>query len=363
MKTKLVCAGAFAWSVAVGSTAFAAEKVVLALSVPPGVQYADVLFGRDLGFFTEEGLDLELISFAGGGVSVPQVANKSVQFASVAPGIVITAVAKGEPFPVRFVYNYWRTYTNDFAVLSEGPIKALADLKGRKLGVSSLASSVNSVARAALAAAGITWQKDIEVRPVGFGAAAWKQLETKQVDAINLSFSEDQRMRQIGMNIRQIPFPEGYQSIFTQALLTHIDTIRDRPDLVAKMGRAMAKSTVACAAAREACVRAFWKFDPTSRPASDKEAAWVRESVEIQEVNYAAVGNFGGSKATWGSFNAGALKIYIDAMKANGAIERSDIGEDEFLTNQFVSEFNKFNTSAVAARAQAAQAAATGTRK
>ncbi|MBR1256356.1 ABC transporter substrate-binding protein [Bradyrhizobium sp. AUGA SZCCT0240] len=334
------------------STAHADEKVVLAFAVPPGVQYSDIIFGRELGFFRAEGLDLDIVSFAGGGIVIPQVANKSIQFGSVDPGIVITAVAKGEPFPVKFAYNYWRTYTNDFAVLAAGPIHSLADLKNKTLGVSSMASSVNNVTRPVLKQLGIIWQKDIAVRPVGFGAAAWKQLETGQVDALNFFYSEDVRMRQSGLKIRQIPFPDAYRNVFTQAFVVHNDTIRDRPDLIAKMGRATAKSTVACTAAREACVRAFWKFDPTSRPTSDKEATWIRNAIEIVEANYVAVGAFGGGKPTWGAFPVGGLKAYMEALKDGGAISRSDIAEDQLITNQFVSEFNKFDSDAVVKRAQ-----------
>ncbi|MBR1297400.1 ABC transporter substrate-binding protein [Bradyrhizobium sp. AUGA SZCCT0042] len=335
------------------SEARAGEKVVLAFAVPTGVQYSDILFGRELGFFREEGLDLDIVSFAGGGIVLPQVANKSIQFGSVDPGIVIAAVAKGEPFPVKFAYNYWRTYTNDFAVLADGPIRSLADLKNKTLGVSSMASSVNNVTRPVLKQLGIIWQKDIAVRPVGFGAAAWRQLETGQVDALNFFYSEDVRMRQSGLNIRQIPFPDAYRNVFTQAFAVHNDTIRDRPDLIAKMGRATAKSTVACTAAREACVRAFWKFDPTSRPTPEKEASWIRNSLEIVEANYVAAGNFGGEKPTWGSFPIGGLQAYMEALKDGGAISRSDIPEDQMVTNQFVPEFNKFDGDAVVKRAQA----------
>lgn len=347
-----ICAALTVFLALSPAKAHADAKVVLAFAVPPGVQYSDIIFGRELGFFREEGLDLDIVSFAGGGIVIPQVANKSVHFGSVDPGIVITAIAKGEPFPVKFAYNYWRTYTNDFAVLADGPIRSLADLKNKTLGVSSMASSVNNVTKSVLKQLGITWQKDITVRPVGFGAAAWKQLENGQVDALNLFYSEDVRMRQSGLKIRQIPFPDVYRNVFTQAFVVHNDTIRDRPDLIAKMGRATAKATVACTAAREACVRAFWKFDPTSRPTPDKEANWIRNSIEIVEANYVAVGNFGGEKPTWGSFPAGGLRAYMEALKDGGAISRSDIPENQVVTNQFVPEFNKFDGDAVVKRAQ-----------
>jgi hypothetical protein len=56
-------------------------------------------------------------------------------------------------------------------------------------------------------------------------------------------------------------------------------------------------------------------------------------------------------------FRPGGLKAYIEAMKDGGAISRSDIPEDQIVTNQFVSQFNKFDNDAVVQRAQQAQAA------
>jgi hypothetical protein len=51
------------------------------------------------------------------------------------------------------------------------------------------------------------------------------------------------------------------------------------------------------------------------------------------------------------------LKPYIEAMKDAGTIARSDISEDQIYTNQFVSEFNKFDTDAAIKRAKEAKAA------
>ena len=92
---------------------------------------------------------------------------------------------------------------------------------------------------------------------VGVGAAAWKQLETGQVDALNLYYSEDLKMSLSGIRIRQIAYPDHLRALFGSAMLAHVDMIRENPKLVGAMGRAMAKGAVACAAARETCARAL----------------------------------------------------------------------------------------------------------
>lgn len=348
---------AFCAALCAHGLAHALEKVVVAMPTVIGAQYSDIAFGQELGFFRDEGIELQLVAFQGSGVAIPQVVNKSATFGLTESSLLITALAKGNPLPVRFVYNYLRTNVNDFAVLADSPIKTLADLKGRKLGIGSLTFASVPMTKAAFKELGIVWQKDVEIRPVGVGAAAWKQLETGQVDALNLYLSEDMRMQLSGLKIRQIAYPPALRSLFASAFMTHVDTLREKPALVAAMGRAVAKSTVACAAARQACARAFWKFDPTSRPPPDKEAQWLQNTVALLEAQYGSIGNFTTADKRWGSFAPGVLDGYIAAMKDAELITRTDLPTDQIFTNQLVGEINRFDAEAVARRAREADAA------
>lgn len=333
-------------------SAAAIEKVTLGIPTVVGPEYADFVFARELGFFRDEGIELQLVGFQGSGVVIPQVVNKSVPFALAHSAMVITAVAKGEPLPVRFVYNYLRATTSDFAVLENGPVKTLADLKGRKLGIGSLTFASIPMTRTALKDLGLEWQKDVEIRPVGVGAAAWKQLETGQVDALNLYYSEDLKMSLSGIRIRQIPYPDHLRALFGSAMLAHVDMIRENPKLVGAMGRAMAKGAVACAAARETCARAFWKFDATARPTAEKEAEWVANTVRVLDLNYQSVGWFPGGKTEWGSFADKTLDAYIDALHKSQLIPRADLRLDLIYVNTFVPEFNRFDAAAVVRKAR-----------
>jgi NitT/TauT family transport system substrate-binding protein len=333
------------------SPAPALEKVVFGTGAPLSVDYSEIFFGIELGFFREEGVELSLVGFQGGGVLVPQVINKSVQFGLGASLPLVLALAQDKPMPVRLVYNWLRLAYADFAVLADSPIKTLADLKGKRLGIFGFNYATTRITQVALERLGIQWQKDVEVLPVGGGPAAWKQLETGQVDALNLSAAEDARMVSAGLKIRRIQYTDDLRMTFTGVVLAHPDTISDRPDLVTAVGRALAKSTIACAAAREACARSFWTFDPTSRPAPDKQADWVRNAVAVLEAIYPAVSSFPDNAPQWGSFLTQDFDTYINTLKDAGLVARTDLPREMLYTNQFVVSFNAFDPDEVRRRA------------
>ncbi len=330
----------------------ALEKVVFGTGAPLSVDYSEIFFGIELGLFREEGIELSLVGFQGGVVLVPQVINKSVQFGLGAslPGVL--ALTQDKPIPIRVVYNWLRLSYADFAVLENSPIQFLADLKGKRLGVAGFNYARTTITQATLKRLGIQWQKDVEVLPVGTGPAAWKQLETGQVDALNMSAAEDIQMVAAGLRIRRIQYPEEMRKTFSGVVLAHNDTIRERPDLVTGVGRAMAKSTIACAAAREACVRSFWRFDPTSRPAPGKEAEWVRNAVSVLEAIHPSMSYFPDNDAKWGSIAPQDFNSYIDTLKDVGLISRTDLTHELLYTNKFVTSFNNFDADEVRRRAR-----------
>jgi NitT/TauT family transport system substrate-binding protein len=275
------------------------------------------------------------------------VINKSVQFGLGASSPIILALAQDKPMPLRFVYNWSRSQIADFAVLADSPIQSLADLKGRKLGILGFNYAATTMTQAALKRLGIQWQKDVEVLPVGSGPAAWEQLENRRVDAVNLGATQNTKMVSAGLKIRRIPYPDDLRRTFSGAVMAHSDTIRGRPDLVTAVGRAMAKSTIACAAAREACVRSFWGFDPASRPLPDKEVEWIRNAVAVLEAIYPMMTDFPDDEPRWGSFPAYALDSYIDVLKNIELISPRDLPREMLYTNQFVTGFNNFDAEEV----------------
>jgi NitT/TauT family transport system substrate-binding protein len=131
-----------------------------------------------------------------------------------------------------------------------------------------------------------------------------------------------------------------------------VDTIRERPQLVAGMGRAMAKSTMACAAAPQACARAFWRFDPTSKPTPDKEAEWVKGTVAVLQANHSAIQYALQRNPNYGAFDPAVVDTYVKVLEQGGTLPAgATVKADDILTNQFVPEFNRFDPLVVQGKA------------
>lgn len=331
----------------------AAEKVTLAFPIGITGQYSDFTYGIELGFFAEEGIELEMVSLQGSAVLVPQLINGSVDFGLGNPDVPLLPLAKGEPIPVRFVYNYLRRSVYEYSVKADSAVKTVADLKGKTLGIGALTWGNIPMTKSILKESGVTWQKDIEVVPVGTGPAAWKQLETGKVDVLAFFTSEHEKMRAAGLDIRLLDYPEKYQHLFSSGMMASVNTIEKRPELVAKMGRAMAKMTVACAANRDACARSFWKTFPASKPAPDQEATWIANTKKLLEGNYRSLSFFPDGKPRWGYFRPESWKVHMQVLHEGGVIPTAELDLDKLYTNRFVDEFNKFDTEAVVAKAKA----------
>ncbi len=335
--------------------AAAQERVTVGL---PGaawsVQFAYYTYGEQLGFFREEGIDaLEYVSVSGSAVLLPQVANNQVQFGYANPDLAVIAASRGEPLPVTFVVNWLRSQTFEFVTLEDSPVTELADLAGGKLGVGALTWGNLPMSRAMLSSVGLRWNEDVEILPIGLGAAAWRRLETGEVDAVNLFVGEHGRMEMAGIPIRRIPMPDQYRTIFSNGIVTNDTMIAEKPEIVEGFGRALVKSWIACKANTEACVRAFWETNPAAAPAAGDEAAQLERDMQQVMFDINQIDDFTvGGPDLYGYYPEDAWERLIEVMANDGEIDNTDFDRGLLFTNRFAEAFNDFDAEAVAAAAE-----------
>lgn len=350
-KSRLAGLAMFALALGASADARAQDKVNLGYVPAITISYASTMLAAELGYFKEENIDIEFLEFRGSAVLLPQLVNKSVLIGYPNPDILVLSRQPGrDPLPLKFFYNATPASVWEVAVLEKSPIKTIADLKGKKLGVGSLTFGNIPITKALLEEAGLVVDKDVELIPVGVGAAAFLALNSGKIDALNL-FDTQHALLEGQTPIRRLELPKKYVNVFSNGYIAHEDTIRDRPQLLARFGRAVSKGVVACMENVPACARVFWKHYPSQRPQGE-EAAVLKIGVAAIDVRMRKMTHPGGKDHRFATFAAEDWKSFMDILLRGGQITKTDIPVDVFYTNALVDEINKFDREKVRADAR-----------
>jgi len=94
--------------------------------------------GDQLGFFKKRGLDLKIVDFEGGGKMIQAMAAHSIDI-GIGAGIQMAFIVKGVPMMAVCESTTTLPYFS-FGVPADSPVKSMADLKGKKIGVSTIGS-------------------------------------------------------------------------------------------------------------------------------------------------------------------------------------------------------------------------------
>jgi ABC-type nitrate/sulfonate/bicarbonate transport system substrate-binding protein len=148
---------------------------------PNQFAFVPVDIGIEIGAFKKRGLDVAINSFGGDARMVQALTAGSVDIA-LGGGPAIAAIAKGAPMKaVAALANEPNTIMT--VVLKDGPIKTVADLKGRKVSVSTAGSLTHWLMLHLSRQQG--WGEDgITITPLGAAAAQVAALKTRQIDGV-----------------------------------------------------------------------------------------------------------------------------------------------------------------------------------
>ncbi len=152
----LAALGVVAASAAAGTTKAAKSsnlttvRVGLAL-IPPKMTFIGFYVARDMGFFKKQGLDVKLMGEGDGVKSLRGTAAGAFDMAGTSADDVIAAAAQGGG--LTSVWGY--AMPLDTAIVADKSIQTLADLKGKKIGITDPGGFADVQVRAVLAMAHI----------------------------------------------------------------------------------------------------------------------------------------------------------------------------------------------------------------
>jgi NitT/TauT family transport system substrate-binding protein len=253
----------------------APRKVVIAAGTQVlNSSYPYLMMPLALGYWKEEGLDVDVIPAGGSAQSIQQLLGKSADFAEVNSSSFIQAVATTGA-PLRAVMA---NTTVDWSLVAPaaGPVKSVADFKGRTIGVSSLGTGGIPLLKAYLRSSGLDPDKDVSIQPVGFGGMAVQALNSGRVDGLMYWASAIASFESSGMALRYFRAPE-WKTYADFSLITLDSTARERPELVEAVVRGMAQASLFTVSNPDCARRMFWKRFPELRA-----SAGADESAKVQ---------------------------------------------------------------------------------
>ena len=312
-------------------------------------RYAPWIAAKALGFFAEEGLDVQFLNTAGAVAAITQVASGQADFALSPTDGVVAIRAKGTP--IRYFYN-WQTHVIfSLAVPADSPIRSLPELKGKHVGVQGMGSAAVPYAKALVRSAGLDPVNDITLVAIGVGPQAATAVRQKRVDALVLWDTEYAGMELLGLQFRFFGHPQ-LQNLTGGGLVARDDHMQANPDVIRGFGRAFAKGNVFCFEHPEAAIRVYWKNFPEARPKGKDETTAMREAVYVfRAAMKNLVRDHKGDKR-WGHFAEAELQQYIDLLLAEKVIEMR-LPVRDIYTNDFVDHYNSFDPGKVREMARA----------
>ncbi len=186
LRRHLIASGIAAAALPLWASAQPLEKAQLILAVGGKnlLYYLPLTIAEQLGYFKAEGLDVTIVDFAGGSKALQAVVGGSADVVSGAFEHTLNMQSKGQ-----FLRAFVLQGAAPQIVLGINPktmpnFKSVADLKGKKIGVSAPGSSTNVMANFVLAKAGLK-PSDVSFIGVGTGSGAVAAMRSGQIDAMS----------------------------------------------------------------------------------------------------------------------------------------------------------------------------------
>jgi len=331
-----------------------AQKVRLAVGTTVlNVGYPMLTLAVTLGYWKEEGYDVELLPVGASLQAIQQMVAGNAEFAEVNASVIVQSNVKND-LPVRVVMA---NGVIDWAVAvdADGPIKSVKDLKGKTLGVFSLATGGIAYLNSYLRANGLDPARDLEMVPLGLGAPPVEALRTGKVQGLLYWAAAISTFENAGLKLRKLA-GEDWRSYPDYSMSTMQTTIDKHPGMVLAMARGAAKATVFALANPDCARKLHWAHYPSTKPTGADEATLIRWDMNNQQAQLDSLSDgykLNGGRL-WGNIDVAAFDRLVAFMLAAKQIDRTIPAKDLVIAiPDFFAKVNAFDVGAIEESARA----------
>ena len=159
-------------------------KVRLGVGGKAALYYLPLTITERLGYFKEEGLDVEISDLQGGSKTMQALVGGSIDIASGAYEHTITIQSKGQTIQAFVAQGRYPGFALGVAKAKAGAYKSAKDLKGMKIGVTAPGSGTQTFVEYLLNKEGLKGS-DVAFIGVGSSAGAAAAMRTGRIDALS----------------------------------------------------------------------------------------------------------------------------------------------------------------------------------
>ncbi len=326
------------------------EKVVLTHALPrlsPSFAIASSL-PQYLGYWKEEGLDVEVITTRGASAAVQLVLGGKADVSYGNPSGAMIAIQKGAK--IKFYYTSIRGDIFGLAFPKGSGMKKLADAKGKTVGVSSFASGSTLYAKTLLAKAGLK-PSDYDLVEIGVGGRAAAAVKGNQVQVISLWDEAFAALEKAGIEIENIFKDPDAKNFIAGSLTTTDESLAKRQKMLIGLARGIAKAALFEQTNPDAAIRIHWKVYPQTAPRGGVTDAAVAAEAKVVAARRPKHGiNMMGTNK-YGDIPKANMEDFQNYLVATGELPKK-LPVDDYYTNALIPEINKFDHQKVIEQAK-----------
>ena len=284
-----------------GRRALAADKIRFGKSVPNSFAFSTAEIGIDNKIWDQEGIELAVSAFRGD-AQMQQALTAGAIDVAVGSGPGLGFRAKGVP-AIGVAAMYGPPSNLALTVLSRSSIKTAADLKGKKIGVTTLGSLTDWLTRELGRQQG--WGPEgIQVMPLGTVPARLAAMERNELDGMVIELATGFELEEQGKGRNILFFGDIAKHFYTHVIYATDEMIGKRPELLGRFLRGWFKTV------------AFMKANKAAAVKTGARVVEVRESI-VSKVYDTQIGSF----STDGAWDPEAIDVIRDSLKSLGILD------------------------------------------
>jgi NitT/TauT family transport system substrate-binding protein len=301
------------------SAAFALDLVRLGKAVPNSFAFGAVEVGSEAQIFAGEGIEVEVTSFRGDGQLQQALAAGSLDVGlGSGPGLGFRA--KGAP-AIGVAAMFGPPVNLALVVPMDTPIKSVADLKGKRVGVTTAGSLTDWLVRELSRQQG--WGSDgIQILALGQMQARLAAIQRGELDGMVVESATGYELEEAGKAKNFLLFGDIAKDFYTHVIFATDDVIAARPDLLRRFLRGWFKTIAFMRANKDFTVR------------SEAKTIEVKPSIAAR-IYDAQISGFSAD----GAWSAAAIDVIRHSLKELGILttvpEAKAIYNDQFVPVKF----------------------------